>query len=76
MINLNNFNNIYANLAQSAYEGDDTPMSLPKRTPEDNKLVYSDDFILNGKIKAKGGQNLPNNGVLYLQPNTNSRFTN
>ncbi|MCL2112784.1 MAG: hypothetical protein FWH31_02410 [Streptococcaceae bacterium] len=63
MSNLENFDNIFANLAESAYNG--RPNSFPKIYSQitEKEVDYSQD-----KDSVKGGANLPNDGVVYLQP--------
>lgn len=68
MSNLENFNNMYANLAQSAYNG--RPKNFPPKN-EKNKEQYfnfSKDVTDKDGKTTLGGKNLPNNGVVYLQP--------
>lgn len=76
MSNLENFNNIYANLAKSAYN------NRPKNFPACGNLEDEVEFNFsktatttftdkNGKVTTevtKGGTNLPNHGKVYLQP--------
>ena len=73
---LQNFNNLYVNLAQSAYP--ETPLQFPiEKLPKDKRdlinsgksvpIDFSQDTPYGGKV-IPGGQNLPNNGVIYLQP--------
>ncbi|MBF0780565.1 MULTISPECIES: alpha/beta hydrolase [unclassified Granulicatella] len=67
MSNLETFDNLYANLAQSAYV--DRPYNFPDILPNiDNKLL---DYSVDGSGKdgdtTFGGQHLKNNGVVYLQ---------
>lgn len=67
MSNLENLNNIYANLAESAYNG--RPKNFPTKanTKKEKYINYSKDALNNkGKIQIHGGTNLPNNGVVYL----------
>ncbi|WP_251713568.1 lipase family protein [Lactococcus ileimucosae] len=70
MSDLDNFNNIYANLAESAYKG--RPNNFPPNVSKSKETPYdfSKDYInkKTGKIQTYGGTNLPNNGVVYLQP--------
>ncbi|HFR3692831.1 TPA: hypothetical protein ACHVE4_002039 [Streptococcus suis] len=78
---LQNFNNLYANLAQSAYPT--SPLKFPIEALEPNqrdqlkngnsvRINFSVDQVTkNGTIP--GGQNLPNNGVVYLQPDPTLR---
>lgn len=70
MSNLGNFNNIHANLSESAYN--DRPNNFPpyKYKDEWTKIDYSQDYV-NKKTKlveTKGGTHLPNKGIVYLQP--------
>lgn len=75
MSNLENFNNIYTNLAQSAYNG--RPKNFPSKNEKSNEQYfnYSQDILNSktGKVKVKGGENLPNNGIVYLQPDPTLR---
>ena len=66
MSNLKNFNNIYANLAESAYNT--RPKNFPPfaKHSEFNEINYSQDATYRGEL-TKGGKNLPNKGVVYLQ---------
>lgn len=77
--NLPNFNNIYANLAESAYT--DRPKSFAQKDLDSKtkssldsgksvKFNYSEDYIdeRTHKIGTQGGTNLPNDGIVYLQP--------
>ena len=68
MSNLENFNNIYANLAESSYNG--RPNAFPKYQNSKGKeeFNYSLDVIDEKGDRTKGGQNLPNSGIVYLQP--------
>ena len=67
MSNLKNFNNIYANLAESAYNT--RPKNFPPfaKNREFKEINYSQDETYRGEL-TKGGKNLPNKGVVYLQP--------
>jgi hypothetical protein len=67
MSNLTNFNNLYANLAESAYNSrpNNFPRKAQSKKPE--AIDFSKDAEYNGKI-TQGGTNLPNNGIVYLQP--------
>lgn len=79
MSNLENFNNIFANLAESAYNK--RPNNFPydelkkeyKGKIDDGESIdfnFSEDYVdkKTNKVEVKGGTNLPNNGVVYLQP--------
>ena len=73
---LQNFNNLYANLAQGSYPKAQVKFPIENVLPSDRQALnsgksvkynFSDDVpTKNGTIP--GGQNLPNNGVIYLQP--------
>ncbi|MCJ1977167.1 hypothetical protein GYN17_03500, partial [Lactococcus piscium] len=70
MSNLENFNNLYANLAESAYN--DRPNNFPELSNmrKEQKIDFSKHYV-NKKTKlveTKGGTHLPNNGIVYLQP--------
>ncbi|MCJ1995231.1 alpha/beta hydrolase [Lactococcus piscium] len=70
MSNLVNFNNLYANLAESAYNN--RPKNFPSKNNKlkESYIDYAQDHI-NKKTKlveTKGGTHLPNNGIVYLQP--------
>ncbi|AUW96125.1 hypothetical protein [Streptococcus pluranimalium] len=65
--NLETFDNIYSSLAESAYTGN-RPNSFPKKLKNKSiKFNFSKD-IKNGAQTTQGGSNLPNDGVVYLQP--------
>lgn len=73
MSNLENFNNIFANLAESAYNR--RPLNFPIYVNSGNSELIN--YAENGMIKNKkgqitsittGGTNLPNDGIVYLQP--------
>lgn len=76
MTNLRTFNNLYIDIAQSAYE--DRPYSFY------NRLLYTDDYAdmnfsntykrISGTIV--GGKNLPNNGILYVHKDKTERWEN
>ena len=82
MSNLENFNDIHVNLAESAYNNRPNSLSLESlRTDQQNNLNngkelrydYSNNVIdknEKGKITSitTGGSNLPNDGIVYLQP--------
>ena len=70
MSNLENFNNLYANLAESAYN--DRPNNFPELSNmrKEQKIDFSKHYV-NKKTKlveTTGGTHLPNNGIVYLQP--------
>ncbi|MDR0299943.1 MAG: hypothetical protein LBI13_07715 [Streptococcaceae bacterium] len=81
MSNLQNFNNLYADLAESAYNG------RPSNFPYEQIGVKQQEILDSGKsikfnfsqdgttknskgntVITKGGTNLPNSGIVYLQP--------
>ncbi|MCJ1978172.1 hypothetical protein [Pseudolactococcus paracarnosus] len=69
MSNLDNFNNIYANLAESAYNN--RPNNFPPYSKKitETPLNYSNDSLnKKGEVQVHGGTHLPNNGIVYLQP--------
>ncbi len=72
MSDLENFNNIHANLSESAYN--DRPDSFLKYSGSKNSEIinYSEDVLKTNKQReilsfTKGGTNLPNDGIVYLQ---------
>ena len=79
MNNLNNLNNIYLNLSQSAYE--DRPLSF-YRMLTDNVLMGGQDTVFRdlskdyqeSGINIAGGKNLPNNGIVYVHKDKNTRL--
>ena len=67
MSNLITFNNIYASLAQSAYE--DRPYSFYSTILDDSGDYFDMDFSLTYDEQTEtivGGKNLPNNGIVYV----------
>ena len=65
--NLETFDNIYSSLAESAYTGN-RPNSFPKKLKNKSiKFNFSKD-IKSGTQTTQGGSNLPNDGLVYLQP--------
>ena len=72
MNNFQTFDNLYGNLAQATYPGN--PLELPKYN--NSKTVktrnFSQDTPYDGRV-IPGGQNLPNDGVVYLQPDPTLR---
>ncbi|EOH1337012.1 hypothetical protein ACLRNG_003074, partial [Enterococcus faecalis] len=68
MNNLENFNCIYASLSESSYNG--RPNAFPKyqNSKEKEEFNYFLDVIDEKGDRTKGGQNLPNSGIVYLQP--------
>ena len=80
MNNLNNLNNIYLNLSQSAYEV--RPLNFYQDL--NNKMLigiqdtvfkdFSKDFQEAG-VNIAGGKNLPNNGIVYVHKDKTERYT-
>ena len=73
MSDLHNFNNIYISIAQSTYEG--RPVSYIDRlkgVPDSAYINYSLDYKIDEKISF-GGKNLPNNGIVYVHKDKNTR---
>lgn len=67
---MQNFNNLYASLAQSAYE--DRPNGFLQLLEQDDMSVwmnYSEDSYKDGH-NTLGGKNLPNNGIVYVHKDT------
>ena len=79
MSNLNNFNNIYLNLSQSAYE--DRPLSFFKAL-KDKVLIEDEEFALRDfskdyqeeGVNIGGGKHLHNDGILYVHKDKNTRL--
>jgi len=72
--NLKNFDNFYADLAQSAYAN--RPNNFP---PLNNSKTFQDfnfyrDIVFDGEI-TPGGKHLPHDGKVYLQPDPDLRDT-
>ncbi|AYG00334.1 lipase family protein [Lactococcus allomyrinae] len=76
MSNLENFNNIYADLAESAYTGN-RPNNFPPKSNKDTSQYFNFSKSKTTNIGTKekpvyqttqGGEKLPNNGIVYLQP--------
>ena len=77
MSNVNNFSNLYLDLSQSAYE--DRPHSFYqilidtlKNNNDTGEVNYSKDYKIN-KETIFGGKNLPNNGIVYVHKDKNTR---
>lgn len=77
MNNLQNFNNLYLNLAQGAYP--ETPKQFPVeklnsreqyilKSGQSLQFNFSSDAITDKGQTILGGQHLPNDGIVYLQP--------
>lgn len=77
MSNLKTFNNIYASLAQSAYE--DRPYSFYSTILDDSGDYFDMDFSLTYDEQTEtivGGKNLPNNGIVYVHKDKTERWEN
>ena len=72
--NLKDYNNFYADLAQSAYRGRPNTLSRYNNAVNWTLIDYSQDIDDDGKI-IPGGKNLPHNGRVYLQPDPDLRDT-
>ncbi len=73
MSELRNYNNLYLDLSQSAYE--EMPNSFRKRLIR-NKEVADLNYSIGtreGNTEIIGGKNLPNNGILYVHKDKNTR---
>ena len=77
MSNLSNFNNIYTNLSESSYSR--RPKNFPqyKNNKNPKEFDFSKDYINTETklIEIKGGTNLPNDGIVYLQPDPTIKTT-
>ena len=78
---LQNFNNPYANLSQGAYPDAPITFSLGDLPYDKRNLInsgksapidFSQDTPYDGRV-IPGGQQLPNNGIVYLQPDPTLR---
>ena len=73
MNDLQNFNNLYLDLAQSAYEKRPVSLRDALKWAKDNAyLDYSQDYNDEEKM-FPGGKNLPNNGIVYVHKDKNTR---
>ena len=73
MSELRNYNNLYLDLSQSAYE--EMPNSFRKRLIR-NKEVADLNYSIGtreGNTEIIGGKNLPNNGIVYVHKDKNTR---
>ncbi|AUW96127.1 hypothetical protein [Streptococcus pluranimalium] len=74
--NLETFDNIYSSLAESSYNGRPVVFAYQKLTSDQRRLLDSGESlkfnfskdIENGTQTTQGGSTLPNDGVVYLQP--------
>ncbi|MDR2977759.1 MAG: hypothetical protein LBV19_10815 [Streptococcaceae bacterium] len=83
MPNLENFNNIYANLAESAYNNRPTNFPYPQLKTSQRKdldsgksvkLDFSKSASDEGQV-TKGGKGLDNDGKVFLQPDSSTPNT-
>ena len=65
--NLKNFDNFYADLAQSAYSGRPNNFPPKNNSTKVKTIVFSKDIFYDDETTS-GGKNLPHNGKVYLQP--------
>ena len=65
---MENFNNIYLSLAESSYIGSSKEFPKYQISNEIVEINYRLDAIYEDGNRTKGGQNLPNDGIVYLQP--------
>ena len=73
--NLKSFDNFYADLAQSAYNG--RPNAFPRHNNNKNwKLIDFSQDVVYEKENTPGGKNLPHNGKVYLQPDPDLHTVN
>ncbi|GFH43285.1 hypothetical protein Hs30E_18360 [Lactococcus hodotermopsidis] len=79
MSNLGSFNNIYANLAESAYNKRPLNFPIKSNNKKEQLYDYSQDTIYktnSGETSfTQGGTNLPNDGIVYLQPDPTLKIT-
>ena len=66
--NLETFDNIYSSLAESAYTT--RPNTIPELYNNNavTEINFSQSAVDNKGQMTQGGSNLPNDGVVYLQP--------
>ena len=84
--NLNSFDNIYVNIAESAYTGRPSNFPTNELPLDKKKLIESGqsakiDYSIDGKDKynqftSGGGTDLPNDGKVYLQPDNKKLLEN
>lgn len=84
--NLNSFDNIYVNIAESAYTGRPSNFPTNELPLDKKKLIESGqsakiDYSIGGKDKynqftSGGGTDLPNDGKVYLQPDNKKLLEN
>ena len=72
--NLKDYNNFYADLAQSAYRGRPNTLSRYNNALNWTLIDYSQDIVDDGEI-TPGGKKLPHDGKVYLQPDPELRDT-
>lgn len=73
MSELRNFNNLYLDLSQSTYE--EMPNSFRKRLIRNKEFADLNYSIgtREGNAEIIGGKNLPNNGIVYVHKDKNTR---
>ena len=74
MNNFPTFDNLYGNLAQATYPKNPNDFAIHSRKKAYVKFDFSQGVSYNGQV-IPGGQNLPNNGVVYLQPAPKGRMS-
>lgn len=72
MNNFQTFDNLYGNLAQATYPKNPNDFVSHSAKVTYVKFDFSQDTPYDGRV-IPGGQNLPNNGVVYLQPDPTLR---
>ena len=79
MSDLFNCNNMHANLSESVHN--DRPNNFPPNSHKNKEQIYdfSTDSVYkhrSGEVSStKGGTNLPNDGIVYLQSNSTIKTT-
>lgn len=72
MSNISTFNNLFVSLSQSAYENKPNNFQRLLRKSDLEILNYSQDYYESSDTIA-GGKNLPNNGIVYVHKDKNTR---
>lgn len=73
MSNISTFNNLFVSLSQSAYENKPNNFQRLLRKSDLEILNYSQDYYESSDTIA-GGKNLPNNGIVYVHKDKNTRL--
>lgn len=73
MSNISTFNNLFVSLSQSAYENKPNNFQKLLRKSDLEILNYSQDYYESSNTIA-GGKNLPNNGIVYVHKDKNTRL--